>query len=505
MPGAELTEVVDDRTWKGKVHVKFGPVQMAFSGTVVMEERDDVAHRAKLSAKGTEQRGKGVANAKVESWLEPAGDDGHDGPHPLGHHDHRRRRADVTRPAAGGLEAPHQAVRRVSGIEAERGDAAGAHGRCRPARDERRSDGRTGARERLAKPVGGFGLGLRALWATIVRFFSRLFGRRDRVVISGIVLAAGSGTRFGGTKQLASHRGQTARPARRRCARLGRGRRARRGHRPRRRCGRASAPAASAGPLRPESRSRVRPVLVVGRRPPRARRRHRGRRGPARRPARRHRCRGSRADRRVRAFAEPDRADRLRGRSRARRCSRARSTRRPDTCTATSAPERSSPHIPTGSRRSRSPSARLPTSTDRRISRRCDQLAPRADHRPVAGRLEAERRVEGVRVARVEEPGTSRCVGMLDGLPHQLHAEAVASMPLEHEHVAEPRHARAVRDHAREPDLLDRRGRRRSPSSTPGRDVRSWPDRGRGPSTPPRTGTGSTMSTSTRPRSSSTS
>ena len=76
MPGAELTEVVDERTWKGKVHVKFGPVQMAFAGTVVMEERDDAAHRARLSAKGTEQRGKGVANAKVESWLEPAGDEG---------------------------------------------------------------------------------------------------------------------------------------------------------------------------------------------------------------------------------------------------------------------------------------------------------------------------------------------------------------------------------------------------------------------------------------------
>ncbi len=76
MPGAELTEVVDERTWKGKVHVKFGPVQMAFTGTVVMEERDDAAHRAKLSAKGTEQRGKGVANAKVESWLEPAGEEG---------------------------------------------------------------------------------------------------------------------------------------------------------------------------------------------------------------------------------------------------------------------------------------------------------------------------------------------------------------------------------------------------------------------------------------------
>ena len=100
MPGAELTEVVDDRTWKGKVHVKFGPVQMAFTGTVVMEERDDAAHRAKLSAKGTEQRGKGVANAKVESWLEPAGEDGHDRAHPLGHHDHRRGGADVARTAS---------------------------------------------------------------------------------------------------------------------------------------------------------------------------------------------------------------------------------------------------------------------------------------------------------------------------------------------------------------------------------------------------------------------
>ena len=49
---------------------------MAFAGTVVMDERDDVAHRAKLSAKGTEQRGKGAATAKVESWLEPAGDEG---------------------------------------------------------------------------------------------------------------------------------------------------------------------------------------------------------------------------------------------------------------------------------------------------------------------------------------------------------------------------------------------------------------------------------------------
>ena len=74
MPGAELTETVDDRTWKGRVSMKFGPVAMAFAGTVVMQERDDAAHRVVLSAKGMEQKGKGAANATVTSWLEPADD-----------------------------------------------------------------------------------------------------------------------------------------------------------------------------------------------------------------------------------------------------------------------------------------------------------------------------------------------------------------------------------------------------------------------------------------------
>src|SRR5512134_271172 len=76
MPGAELTETIDDRHWKGKVNVKFGPVALSFAGTVEMTERDDEARRAVLHAKGMEQKGKGAANAIVTSWLEPAGADG---------------------------------------------------------------------------------------------------------------------------------------------------------------------------------------------------------------------------------------------------------------------------------------------------------------------------------------------------------------------------------------------------------------------------------------------
>ena len=75
MPGAELTETVDDTHWKGKLNMKFGPVSMSFAGEVKMAERDDEAKRVVLSAKGMEQKGKGAANATVTSWLEP-GDTG---------------------------------------------------------------------------------------------------------------------------------------------------------------------------------------------------------------------------------------------------------------------------------------------------------------------------------------------------------------------------------------------------------------------------------------------
>ncbi len=181
MPGAELTEVVDDRTWKGKVHVKFGPVQMAFSGTVVMEEKDDAAHRAKLSAKGTEARGKGVANAKVESWLEPAGDDGTTV--------HIRSDITITGAAAqmsrGLLPEVSKLLTKqfADCLESKLNEDTGST--AAPAMGDTSSNITSAgigavepAPKAAPKAVGGVGLGLRALWATIVRFFSRLFGRR---------------------------------------------------------------------------------------------------------------------------------------------------------------------------------------------------------------------------------------------------------------------------------------------------------------------------------------
>ena len=68
MPGAEITETVDDRHWKGRMRVKLGPMAMTFSGEVTMEECDEAAHRAVLKLSGREQRGS-AASAVMTSTL----------------------------------------------------------------------------------------------------------------------------------------------------------------------------------------------------------------------------------------------------------------------------------------------------------------------------------------------------------------------------------------------------------------------------------------------------
>jgi hypothetical protein len=143
---------------------------MAFAGTVVMEERDDSAHRAKLSAKGTEQRGKGVASAKVESWLEPAGD--------AGTTVHIRSDLTITGAAA---QLSRGLLPEVSKLLTKQ------FSDCLEAKLNEQPDVAPTVTEAEAEPVpaatpkavGGFGLGLRALWAAITRFVARLFGRRS--------------------------------------------------------------------------------------------------------------------------------------------------------------------------------------------------------------------------------------------------------------------------------------------------------------------------------------
>jgi uncharacterized protein len=72
VPGASLTDVIDDRTYDGKVEVKLGPIAVGYKGRVAIEEIDEAAHTVRLKASGTESRGRGGASATVTARLEPS-------------------------------------------------------------------------------------------------------------------------------------------------------------------------------------------------------------------------------------------------------------------------------------------------------------------------------------------------------------------------------------------------------------------------------------------------
>lgn len=72
MPGAELTEMVDETSFKGKVSVRLGPVALTFQGTASFEDVDNDAHKASVKAQGADAKGRGGANANVAFHLEPS-------------------------------------------------------------------------------------------------------------------------------------------------------------------------------------------------------------------------------------------------------------------------------------------------------------------------------------------------------------------------------------------------------------------------------------------------
>jgi carbon monoxide dehydrogenase subunit G len=72
MPGAELTGVVDQNTYNGKVSVRLGPVALTFAGQVTFSDIDEISHKARVKAQGKDAKGRGGAHANVDFHLEPS-------------------------------------------------------------------------------------------------------------------------------------------------------------------------------------------------------------------------------------------------------------------------------------------------------------------------------------------------------------------------------------------------------------------------------------------------
>ena len=67
VPGAELTESIDENHLKGTVTIKIGPVTAKFNGDVEIEKREISNYELAMSGKGSDICGKG--GAAMSMWL----------------------------------------------------------------------------------------------------------------------------------------------------------------------------------------------------------------------------------------------------------------------------------------------------------------------------------------------------------------------------------------------------------------------------------------------------
>ena len=74
MPGAQLEEI-EGNEFRGGVKIKVGPITAMFKGKAVMEELDNVGHKAVIKGEGRDTGGKGNASAHITATAQAVSDD----------------------------------------------------------------------------------------------------------------------------------------------------------------------------------------------------------------------------------------------------------------------------------------------------------------------------------------------------------------------------------------------------------------------------------------------
>jgi carbon monoxide dehydrogenase subunit G len=157
MPGAELTETIDETHWKATMHVKLGPIALQFATDVEQTELDEGSHRAVLAAKAREVKGRGGAEATITSTLEPAGS----GTRVTIATDLTLRGAVAQYGRGIVADVSNQLVKRFADCLAAQLEPAGPESAPAP------------VEPRPVKPVGGVGLAFGAIWQRLARLFLR--------------------------------------------------------------------------------------------------------------------------------------------------------------------------------------------------------------------------------------------------------------------------------------------------------------------------------------------
>jgi hypothetical protein len=171
MPGAELTEVIDATTYKGRISVRLGPVALTFAGTVKFEEIDGTNHKARVRAQGSDDKGRGAAQAAAAFRVEPAGG----GSKVLVHTD--LSLSGAVAQYGRGVGMIKEVAQQLIGQFAARLEKQLAESRpaatptaARPG-EATATPAAAPSAAPSAKPISGFGLMVRVLWSSIRRLF----------------------------------------------------------------------------------------------------------------------------------------------------------------------------------------------------------------------------------------------------------------------------------------------------------------------------------------------
>src|SRR5262245_39734187 len=168
IPGAELLETQDDRTFLGAVKVKLGPMVMSFKGLVKFTEMDEVSHQVRMVGEGREAGGGGSAKVTMLSKVTPI-----DGGGALvvinAEVDHVGK---VVQFGRGMMEeVSRQLFRQFSSCVKQQLESTNQSQTA-----QSQSSKETSPLE--AKALKASPLVLQALWNLIARFFLRLFGKK---------------------------------------------------------------------------------------------------------------------------------------------------------------------------------------------------------------------------------------------------------------------------------------------------------------------------------------
>lgn len=168
MPGASLEQVIDEKTFVGNIKVKVGAVMAAYKGRVELTEVDAVSYTVKMKAEGTESGGGTASGSMVSRFVTLP--DGRTEVVAEASVDLTGRIMQVGRGMIQGVSKQlFQQFVKSARAQLEAEAAAAAAGAPPPPPPVKREEA-----------INAVALVFRTIWAAIVSFFRRLFGRRAR-------------------------------------------------------------------------------------------------------------------------------------------------------------------------------------------------------------------------------------------------------------------------------------------------------------------------------------